>query len=130
MIGFPLLAAAFFISVMAVLFVICAVALVLAVLIQKGKGGGLSGAFGGGAMSGILGSQSKGPLTWFTIGLAGLFLLLAVVMAKFYKPTVRDLGPAQDVRREQPTGSEQPSPIGDTGTATSDESSDANLPGG
>ena len=70
---------------------ICAVILILVVLIQKGKGGGLSGAFGGGMAGGILGSKTGDFLTWFTIALVGLFLFLAVVMAKFYKPSVTDI---------------------------------------
>ena len=92
---FPFLAVGFVMNVVAVLFIICAIVLILVVLIQKGKGGGLSGALGGGAVSGILGSQTKGPLTWITIGLVGLFLTLAVVMAKFYRPSVSDFGPEQ-----------------------------------
>ena len=72
----------------AVLFVICCVALILIVLIQKGRGGGLSGAFGGAMASGILGSKTGDFLTWVTVGLVGIFLILAVVMAKFYKEPV------------------------------------------
>ena len=69
--------------------------MVLIILIQKGRGGGLSGAFGGGMASGILGSKTGDFLTWFTIALVGVYLTLAVVMAKFYRPSVSDLG--QDV---------------------------------
>ena len=64
---FPLLAVSFIMNVVAVLFVTCAVILVLVILIQKGKGGGLSGAISGGAVGGILGTQTKGPMTWITI---------------------------------------------------------------
>jgi len=104
---FPLLAVGFIMNVVAVLFVICAVVLVLVVLIQKGKGGGLSGALSGGAASGILGTKTKEPMTWFTIALVGLFLILAVVMAKFYRPTISRFGPEQ-----QPAA---PAPAADTG---------------
>ena len=92
---FQLLAVGFIMKVIAVLFVICAITLILVVLIQKGKGGGLSGALAGGMASGILGSKTGDFLTWFTIVLAGLFLTLAVVMAKFYKPTISEFGPKQ-----------------------------------
>jgi len=95
MMVFSFLAIGFVMKVVAVLFTICAIVLVLVVLIQKGKGGGLSGALGGGAVGGILGSQTKGPLTWITIGLVGLFLTLAVVMAKFYRPSISDFGSEQ-----------------------------------
>jgi len=83
---FPTLAVSFIMNVVAVLFVLCCVALILIILIQKGRGGGLSAAFGGGMASGILGSKTGDFLTWVTIVLLGVFLTLAVVMAKFYKP--------------------------------------------
>ncbi len=84
---FPLLAAvSFFMNLVAVLFVICCVVLILVILIQKGRGGGLSAAFGGGGAGGILGSKTGDFLTWVTIALVGVFLSLAVVMAKYYKP--------------------------------------------
>ena len=79
-------------KVCAVLFIICCVALILIILIQKGRGGGLSGAFGGAMASGILGSKTGDFLTWVTIVLVGIFLSLAVVMAKFYKPDVSEFG--------------------------------------
>jgi preprotein translocase subunit SecG len=89
----PVLAVSFFMDFVAVVFVICAVVLMLVVLIQKGKGGGLGAAFGGGLASGILGSKTGDFLTWVTIAMVGVFLVLAVVMAKFYKPSISDSGP-------------------------------------
>ena len=71
-------------TVVAVIWFICALALILIILIQKGRGGGLSAAFGGGMASGILGSKTGDFLTWVTIVLVGIFLTLAVVMAKFW----------------------------------------------
>ena len=124
MTDFPILAVSFIMNVVAVLFVICCVSLVLSILIQKGRGGGLSGAFGGAmAGGGVLGSKTGDFMTWVTIGLVGVFLTLAVVMAKFYKPSVGDFGAGQTQQTalptEQPQGSGQPSaPAGlsDTGT--------------
>jgi len=107
MTSLPLLAAAFIMKVIAGIFVLCAVALVLIVLIQKGKGGGLGGVFGGGLASGILGSKTGDFLTWLTVSLAGLFLLIACVLAKYYKPTISDFGgPA--VQQQQPVSPQQP----------------------
>jgi protein translocase SecG subunit len=96
---FLMLAVSFFANFVAVAFIICAVVLILIVLIQKGKGGGLSAAFGGGMASGILGSKTGDFLTWITIAMVGVFLTLAVVMAKFYKPGISDF----DVGQPQPT---------------------------
>jgi len=87
MVSLPLLAVSFIMNVVAVLFVLCCVVLILIILIQKGRGGGLSAAFGGGMASGILGSKTGDFLTWVTIVAVGVFLTLAVVMAKFYRPS-------------------------------------------
>ena len=48
---------------------------------------GLSGAFGGGMAGGLLGSKTGDFLTWVTIVMVGVFLTLAVVLAKWYKPS-------------------------------------------
>ena len=78
---------------MAVLFVLVCVVLILVILIQKGRGGGLSGAFGGGGMAGsLLGSKTGDFLTWVTIVLVGVFLLLAVILARFYRPAQQNYG--------------------------------------
>jgi preprotein translocase subunit SecG len=120
---FPLLAVGFIMKVVAALFVICCVSLILIVLIQKGRGGGLSGAFGGAMASGILGSKTGDFLTWVTIVLVGFFLTLAVVMAKFYRPDVSEFGENAPARQQQPVGPEQT-------TVDVDDAGDVNAPGG
>jgi preprotein translocase subunit SecG len=127
---FPLLAMGFVLKVIAVLFVVCCLALILIILVQKGRGGGLSAAFGGGMAGGILGSKTGDFLTWVTIVLVGMFLTLAVVMAKFYKPAVSDFG--EPARRELPTSPEEPLPFVGLEDTTSDVNAgaDVNLPGG
>jgi preprotein translocase subunit SecG len=129
-----MLAISFFANFIAVVFLICAVVLILIILIQKGKGGGLGAAFGGGLASGILGSKTGDFLTWVTIAMVGVFLTLAVVMAKFYKPGISDFGagqpqptqqlPAQQppVQQQLPQSSEPPLAPAETGG----ESTDAN----
>lgn len=64
------------------LFVLVCVSLILIVLLQKGRGGGLGAAFGGGAGS-LLGTKTGDFLTWVTIALVAGFLVLAVLMGKF-----------------------------------------------
>ena len=108
---FPMLAVSFIMNVIAVLFIICCVSLILIILIQKGRGGGLSGAFGGAMASGILGSKTGDFLTWVTIVLVGVFLVLAVVMAKFYKPSAASDYDVSLPTQQQPLEStEQPEP--------------------
>jgi preprotein translocase subunit SecG len=107
---FPLLAVGFLMKVVAALFIICCIALILIILIQKGRGGGLSGAFGGAMASGILGSKTGDFLTWVTIVLAGVFLSLAVFMAKFYKPDVSEFGEDTPAGQVQPESPDQTTP--------------------
>jgi preprotein translocase subunit SecG len=90
-----LLAVGFLMKLVAILFVVCAIALVLVVLVQKGKGGGLSSAFGGGAGGGLLGTKTGDFLTWFTIALAGMFIILAIALAKWYRPSVSEFEASQ-----------------------------------
>jgi len=70
-----------------VLWFFSALILILVILIQKGRGGGLSGAFGG-MGGGILGSKTGDFLTWVTVSVVCVFLSLSVVIAKYYKPTI------------------------------------------
>ncbi len=129
---FPILAVSFIMNVVAVLFVICCVSLVLMILIQKGRGGGLSGAFGGAmAGGGVLGSKTGDFLTWVTIGLVGLFLTLAVVMAKFYKHTHGDYDASPQTQQQPMESPEQPEPseaAGDT-AGQAGAGADINSPG-
>jgi preprotein translocase subunit SecG len=108
MTAFPMLAVSFFMNLVAIVFVICAVILILTVLIQKGKGGGLSAAFGGGMAGGLLGSKTGDFLTWITVAMAGVVLALAVVMAKFYKPSISDFGQGQPQTTQQMPAQQQP----------------------
>ncbi len=106
MTGLPVLAIGFFMHVLAVIWVLNAALLILVILIQKGRGGGLSGAFGGGMASNLMGSKTGDFLTWVTISMACLFILLSIFLAKFYKPSVRDMGQPQQTS-SQPV---QPAP--------------------
>jgi len=108
MVVFPLLAVGFLMKVAAALFLVCSVAMILIILIQKGKGGGLSGAFGGSAVSNIFGAKSKEPLTWITIVTVGVFLFLAVILAKFYKPTTDEFTITQPPVQQMPQSTERP----------------------
>jgi preprotein translocase subunit SecG len=115
MTGFLLLEVSFIMRVVSVLFVISAVALVLIILIQKGRGGGLSSAFGGGGGGGLLGSKTGDFLTWVTIGFVGAFLLLAVLMAKYYRPSVEDVSAPGIAPQPQSQPASAPPPGPETG---------------
>jgi preprotein translocase subunit SecG len=112
MLSGSLLAAGLIMSILAVLFAICCVVLILVILIQKGKGGGLSSAFAGGMASGLLGSKTGDVLTWVTISVVGIFLFAALVLDKWWKPTMSraEQNPAPITSTERGTRPGRPAP--------------------
>lgn len=63
------------------LFVVVSILLMLLILIQKGRGGGLSSAFGGAGGNTAFGSKTGDVLTWATSIAFGVFFLpLAVFL--------------------------------------------------
>jgi preprotein translocase subunit SecG len=125
----PILAVGFIMKIAAVLFILCSVSLILIILIQKGRGGGLSGAFGGGMASGLLGSKTGDFLTWVTIVLVAVFLSLAVLMAKFYRPTVTEYGATEPVRQQQPVDVESPAELDEAASEDANAGADVDVPG-
>lgn len=110
---------------------VCAL-LMLVILIQKGRGDGLVGAFGGGGGSSAFGTKTGDIFTWITCFLAAVFVLLAVVgnyamdrtpqPASIGAPTAPlEDGPAADGTSGAPAPGTLPITIGDTAiTGTSD----------
>src|SRR6476469_9650780 len=66
-----------------VLFILVCVFLILLILIQKGRGGGLASAFGGAGGNTAFGSKTGDVLTWATSVVFGVFLVLAVALNLF-----------------------------------------------
>ena len=77
--------------VIAVPFIIVCVLLILVVLLQKGRGGGLGAALGG-AGSAAFGTKVGDFMTWVTIVLTALFLLLAIGGALYFRPAETQAG--------------------------------------
>ena len=82
----PLAAIGFWWTLFATVWALLALGLILIVLIQKGRGGGIGAAFGGGGANSLLGTKTGDFLTWVTICLVSLFLVGAVVMGKYMRP--------------------------------------------
>lgn len=66
--------------VLLTLFVSVCLFMILLVLIQKGRGGGLASAFGGGSGHTAFGSKTGDVLTWATSIVFGVFLVLAILL--------------------------------------------------
>ncbi len=70
------------------LFILTCVLLILVVLLQKGRGGGLGAALGGMGSS-AFGTRVGDVFTWVTIVLTALFLLLGIAASISFRPKAR-----------------------------------------
>ena len=68
-------------TVALVLFLLCGVILVLLVLIQRGRGGGLAGAFGGPGGHSAFGTKTADVFIKVTAVMGAIFFVLAIVTA-------------------------------------------------
>ena len=85
------------IRIMAIVFVFVSVFMMLVILIQKPKGGGLSGAFGGagGSDTSFVGAKVGDFLTILTVGCFLAFLLLAMGLTWAINPTENSAAAAE-----------------------------------
>lgn len=78
---------------MAVLIIGTCLLLILVILLQKGRGQGLTGAFGGGGGGGAFGAKTGDVFTWITVIFAGIFLMMAVVANFAFDDTPKPFAP-------------------------------------
>ncbi|MFN0137250.1 MAG: preprotein translocase subunit SecG [Phycisphaerae bacterium] len=81
-----LLAAAWYHAILAFLFAFMALILMVVILLQRGRGVGLAGAFGGAGGQAAFGAKTGDVLTWATIVLAAIFLLYTVGLNFAFRP--------------------------------------------
>ena len=89
--------AAWYHPVLAVLFAFVALFLILVILLQRGRGVGLAGAFGGaGGVQTAFGAKTGDFLTWATIVIAAILLVFAVILNFVFVPerALQDATPA------------------------------------
>ncbi len=67
--------------------------LIVLILIQRGKGGGLAGAFGGMGGQSAFGTKAGDLFTRITIGVAAFWIVLCVLSVKFLAQTQDIVGP-------------------------------------
>ena len=92
----PIILADWFPQLLNVLIFLTGVFLILLVLIQRGKGGGLAGAFGGAGGSSAFGSRAGDKFTRVTIYVAIFWILLTMVMVRVIQPSEK-AAPADQV---------------------------------
>jgi preprotein translocase subunit SecG len=90
----------------AVVFAVLAIALMGVILLQRGKGVGLAGAFGGAGGHTAFGAKTGDALTWGTIVLAVLLLIVAILLNYLFQPINPTIGqtPAAPPVPPAPTG--------------------------
>jgi preprotein translocase subunit SecG len=78
-------AVSFFSHVLNFIIVGLGLLMILTILIQRGKGGGLIGAFGGAGGSSPFGSKAGDTFTRITITMAGIWVVLIMIHVKVAK---------------------------------------------
>lgn len=78
--------------VVATALVIVCMLLIIIVLLQKGRGGGLSAAFGGSSGS-AFGAKTGDVFTWITVAFAALYLILNVTGNYLFRQEVVEAAP-------------------------------------
>ncbi|TWT44545.1 preprotein translocase subunit SecG [Phycisphaerae bacterium RAS1] len=87
--------ASFWHTILGFLFMVLSLLLMLVILLQRGRGVGLSGAFGGaGGAGATFGAKTGDFLTWTTIVGAGIWLFFAVILNFVFRPSAPILGPS------------------------------------
>lgn len=115
------------------LFMVVSTVMILVILMQRPKGGGLSAAFGGssaGSADSLLGGRVGDTLTWVTVVAFVLYLGLAISLNMSAGPGAADIaGPAEAVEASDtntPVEALPAAPIApeESGTTTSDTNVD------
>ncbi|MBU0618464.1 MAG: preprotein translocase subunit SecG [Planctomycetes bacterium] len=104
-------------SILATLFALLAVLLMGVILLQRGKGVGLSGAFGGAGGHTAFGAKTGDVLTWATIVIAVVMLVFAVILNYVFVP-VAPPGPGPAVAPLTIPSTPTEAPGGGTGGST------------
>jgi preprotein translocase subunit SecG len=90
-------------TLLGVLLCVVAIFLILLVLVQRGRGGGLAGALGGLGGSSAFGTRAGDQFTWITYGTAIVWILLCIAAARWGATTSSRLGGFQG-----PAGQDRP----------------------
>ncbi len=109
--------------VLMTLLLLTAVFLILLVLVQRGKGGGLAGAFGGMGGQSAFGTKAGDLFTRVTIGVATFWIILCVAAVQYFGSgrDILDQDLGGDNRQE--SGFAAPPPVEDVPKGDSEKES-------
>jgi preprotein translocase subunit SecG len=88
-----LLAVEWYHYILATLFATICIRMILVILLQRGRGSGLAGAFGGAGGSSHLGAKTGDVLTLVTLGLAVVYVGLAISMNWWFVEVIPTAAP-------------------------------------
>src|ERR1051326_6931753 len=108
---------------LAILMILTAIFLILLVLVQRGRGGGLAGAFGGLGGQSAFGTKAGDLFTRVTIGAAAFWIVLCVV-------SVKVMGSRSNMFTGGQTQQTPGGATGDTGTTAPSKSGESTDKGG
>ena len=91
-------------TILIILYVIACLFLILVVLLQAGKGGGLGAAFGGGGSAVFGGRGAATFLTKLTAVMAALFMILSVAIAIHLSRARGSVAPEVNLQPEEEEG--------------------------
>lgn len=84
------------------LFCVTGIFMIFLILIQRGKGGGLIGALGGGGGASPFGSRAGDMFTKITLGVAAVWFILAMVQIVIMQPPLAKDRPPDQVNTGKP----------------------------
>jgi preprotein translocase subunit SecG len=84
------------------IFILVSLLMIITILLQSSKGGGLAGAFGGGGMGTVFGGRGAATfLSKVTAVLATLFMLLSLVLGLMISASAENQGLVEQARQER-----------------------------
>lgn len=120
----PILAADIFLSLLQLLLFFVSLWLIFLILIQRGKGGGLTAAFGGGGGDSAFGAKAGDAFTKITVVSALVWITLCMVTIARYNPPEQAENPYAQGDEQSP-GSKPPAAGGASLSSGLDEAADA-----
>jgi preprotein translocase subunit SecG len=103
-----MLAVAWYHNIFAILFAFLCIFLMMVILLQRGRGVGLAGAFGGAGGHSAFGAKTGDVLTWATVIITAIFLFFAVMLNYAFVTPKSTLGKPAEAALQAEDGAATP----------------------